>query len=507
MTTPDHHPLETILRLCAAEAPHPWYPSVFAQTAGVPRDSLDPHLDRLRLGEFIQLTEWVEGRGQGYVLTPAGQRLLESPKLLVRARNGDLPQRPGGTHAAPSGPGTFSAWERGEAARSALLGYAPPYVTTALIALNVAVFLAGLALAWHEGIPAKLYVGGETGEVLRQIGAISAADVYLRQQWWRLLTCCFVHIGLIHLGVNMYSLFVVGPLLERMWGSWNFLVLYLIAGVGGSCAMLWDSPIVGVGAGASGALWGVLASMVTWIFFNRKVLPPSLIADWRRQLLIVFGINLAITFSIPAISKGAHFGGGVVGLIAAVPLDYLRFGRRSERVLAVIALVAIPVACIGWLQSSFEKNAEPIKHFEARREATDFARTYWPAIGSAVNRAQTFYNRQLVPLLKQDADERDAEAVRNVEAELPAVVRNLEGVGRRVRQARPYLSQPVEDARKLSTDFLQAWAQLLDLAQTGLKKGEDWSRPEKRALGEQVQKVDRLEERLVRFFSGRAEEP
>src|SRR4051794_31982725 len=86
-------PLELILRQCAGAAPQPWYPSDFLRETGAPRGVLDPHLDRLRLGGFIGLTEWVEGRGQGYVLTPAGQELVDKPRFMARVREGLLPER------------------------------------------------------------------------------------------------------------------------------------------------------------------------------------------------------------------------------------------------------------------------------------------------------------------------------------------------------------------------------------------------------------------------------
>src|SRR5947208_1219339 len=81
------NPLEAILKLCAEAAPNPWYPSVFAQTSGIPRAQLDPHLDTLRLGGLIRLTDWVQGRGQGYALTPEGEAVVQSPRLLEMLRS------------------------------------------------------------------------------------------------------------------------------------------------------------------------------------------------------------------------------------------------------------------------------------------------------------------------------------------------------------------------------------------------------------------------------------
>src|SRR5207248_2854033 len=155
---------------------------------------------------------------------------------------------------------------------------------------------------------------------------------------------CFVHIGFLHLLVNMYSLYVVGPLLERMWGRWLFLLLYLITGLLGSCNMVYFSTSSArLGAGASGALWGIMASMATWVFLNRGHLPRQLVAAWKRQLLIVFVLNVLITTSVPNISAAAHFGGGIAGLLIAVPLHYARHGSGGLRWLAALCVAAVPV--------------------------------------------------------------------------------------------------------------------------------------------------------------------
>ena len=90
----------------------------------------------------------------------------------------------------------------------------------------------------------------------------------LQGEWWRVLSCCFVHIGLLHLVMNMFMLFWIGPLLERMWGPWRFLLIYLISGVGGSFAVLGATPEVLV-AGASGTIWGIMTSMAAWVVLNR----------------------------------------------------------------------------------------------------------------------------------------------------------------------------------------------------------------------------------------------
>jgi membrane associated rhomboid family serine protease len=340
-------PLETILRECAQAAPEPWYPSGYAQANGMRRDDLDPHLDQLRMAGLIQLTDWVQGRGQGYALTPGGRRVLESPRELARVRAGILDHSGFALQEPPKRTQQrMTAFERSEEIRAAFLYPSTPVVSYGLILINIAWFLWGISIALQHGEHLNQFLYGSTDQVLRQTGALSG--YYLVQSWWgwgRLITCCFVHIGLLHLGVNMYSLWVVGPFFEQLWGRMRFLVLYLIAGLGGSCAMVINNPHI-LGAGASGALWGIFAAYAVWVILNRRYLPGPMASRMLRQVIIVFAINVAITYGVPNISAAAHFGGGAVGAITALLLHWQRYGLGLLRRLALLGLIAVPVMSI-----------------------------------------------------------------------------------------------------------------------------------------------------------------
>src|SRR4029077_13273683 len=145
---------------------------------------------------------------------------------------------------------------------------------------------------------------------------------------------------------NMYSLWVVGPFFEQLWGRRRFLVLYLIAGLGGSCAMVINNPLA-TGAGASGALWGILAAHAVWILANRRYLPGPMASQMLRQVVIVLVINVAITYGVPNISAAAHFGGGAVGAPTTILLLCHRYGGASLRKMAFLGLVALPMLCVG----------------------------------------------------------------------------------------------------------------------------------------------------------------
>jgi membrane associated rhomboid family serine protease len=338
-------PFETILRQCATVAPQPWYPSAYAQSQGISRDQIDPFLDQLRMAGLIHLTDWVQGLGQGYALTAEGERVLQNPRQLARLNRGKIDTRLPLPQEALTNSRLQMPWERGEAVRASLLTPATPVVSVSLIVLNLLWFVAGLAVAYREQLPLNTFFYRSDPKVLQETGAVWG-PLLLRGEWWRLITCCFVHIGFIHLAVNMYSLYVIGPFLEQLWGHVRFLVLYLISGLGGSCVAMVSNPR-SLLAGASGALWGILVAHAMWIVLNRRHLPGPLVTTWLRQLGIVFLANIFITWQVPNISAAAHFGGGGVGAVTAVLLNYERFGRGWQRFLAILGLVGIPVVLVG----------------------------------------------------------------------------------------------------------------------------------------------------------------
>lgn len=127
------------------------------------------------------------------------------------------------------------------------------------------------------------------------------------QQWYRLLTSGFLHYGIIHLALNCYFIFVLGPQLERPLGRAKFLLLYLASLLGGSLGViLLDSG--GLSAGASGAAFGMMAAVAVGMW-RRGVNPFS------TGIGTILLLNVFITFTVPNISIGGHVGGAVAGAI------------------------------------------------------------------------------------------------------------------------------------------------------------------------------------------------
>ncbi len=235
-------------------------------------------------------------------------------------------------HATASG--VVSAPRRAARSASRNLSARGPFVTFTLIAINVGVFLVQLFLGAEL---MRLNSGWiyENGVLIDEAFNSNNELVGVAQgEWWRLLTATFLHGSLIHLGMNMLVLWLIGPPVEEYFGHARYLLLYLVSGLAGSAGAL----ILSGGAptvGASGAIFGIMGA--------------ALVLEWRKiwvfggQALGLVVINLAITFAIPGISIGGHIGGLIGGGICA--LAFASF-RRSP-VLATLAMAGVGIASVG----------------------------------------------------------------------------------------------------------------------------------------------------------------
>jgi membrane associated rhomboid family serine protease/tetratricopeptide (TPR) repeat protein len=200
----------------------------------------------------------------------------------------------------PSTAGTAS--RRGDPRRITL--------STTLLAANVAVFIAML-------ISGVGLFGPTTKQVLAW-GANSGVRV-AEGQWWRLLTAAFVHIGVLHLGVNMLALRSLA-VVERLFGSAGFAFIYFASALGASVtSILWHPA--NVSAGASGALFGLLGALLAFFLAHRRIMPNAISRPMILNLLVTIGINVVFGLSVAFIDNGAHFGGLATGFAAGLCLN------------------------------------------------------------------------------------------------------------------------------------------------------------------------------------------
>jgi membrane associated rhomboid family serine protease len=184
-----------------------------------------------------------------------------------------------------------------------------PIVTWTIIAICAAVF----------GVDALLSGGSLlSGGLMGSVGPVGESQLLngilvANGEWWRMITSTFVHLGLIHLGFNMYVLYLYGPVVERMYGSLEYGLIYLLCGAGGSVlTILWDPTQFA--AGASGAIFGIIGLLFAVSRRHHAVLgreARSMMAGIGSYLVFL----LIFTFVMPRISWTGHLGGLIVGFV------------------------------------------------------------------------------------------------------------------------------------------------------------------------------------------------
>ena len=187
-----------------------------------------------------------------------------------------------------------------------------PYaITYDLIAINVLVFAAMVAGGVSFTQPTPLDVANWGGD----FGPLTLGE----HQWWRLLTSCFVHFGIIHIGFNMYVLYQIGPFIEMAFGRVRYLLIYFLAGLGGSLVSVWIHPMA-VGAGASGAIFGLYGAVFGFLLIKRRSLDPAVTKSIAKSAGIFVLYNVVYGSITRTTDLSAHFGGLVAGFVVGMLL-------------------------------------------------------------------------------------------------------------------------------------------------------------------------------------------
>ena len=191
-----------------------------------------------------------------------------------------------------------------------------PVLTFALIIINVVIYAACVALSGGD-----LFNTTGHPNIIYDLG-VQLGWKYIVQdpiQLYRIFTAMFLHESIIHIGLNMLSLYFVGVITEQVFGKWRFLTIYLVSGIIGGLAQAYLVP-GGAALGASGAIFGIFGAFGAFIILNRRGLGPAangIIGQW----LFWLAINLVFSFSDPNIGLYDHLGGLAAGLILAILLS------------------------------------------------------------------------------------------------------------------------------------------------------------------------------------------
>lgn len=242
--------------------------------------------------------------------------------------------------------------------------------TYLLVTINCLVFLAMLTQHVSAINPTPLQ--------LLNWGADNAGFVLVGGEWWRIVTAMFVHVGILHLATNMWCLWNLGLLAEPLMGSAGVLAVYVLTGAAGNLlstlvnwvgsAQDWaryhDVGVFAVGAGASGAVFGIAGALIVLLKSPRLPVPPLELKKLRRSVIYFAAVNLVLGLSITGgtrlfgagilIDNMAHIGGFACGLLFAAPMVprpgsprpvfHARLGAATAMIVAGLVLFGFYIA-------------------------------------------------------------------------------------------------------------------------------------------------------------------
>lgn len=202
-------------------------------------------------------------------------------------------------------------------------------VTYALLAINIIVFLIMTMTGGSENI-----------DNLVRFGAVVKSEV-AQGQWWRLLTASFIHIGIGHILFNMYFLYQLGPVFEKLYGSVNFLIIYLLAGIMGNLLSFAFGNVSTVSAGASTSLYGMFG-LALGMMMNYK--DDAILRGFGASFISIIVINIVYSLISPRVGMLGHLGGLLGGLLLSGVFPVV--GRElasSTRLISITAFVILAV--------------------------------------------------------------------------------------------------------------------------------------------------------------------
>lgn len=235
-------------------------------------------------------------------------------------------------------------------------------VTVLLVCLNLAVFGAMLKSGggfWHSPNDVQLAWGAGFGPATKD------------GEWWRLATAMFLHFGVVHLLMNMAALWEAGRLVERLYGSPRFLVIYVLSGLTGNVVSLIAQGDQAVAGGASGAVFGVYGALLVCLWREREQVNRTEFRWLFGGAALFAGATIALGFFIKGIDNAAHIGGlltgAVIGMALALPLAAGSPLNRRGKWAALVAYAVAAGVLVRWIpEPSYSWQEEKLARVEIR---------------------------------------------------------------------------------------------------------------------------------------------
>lgn len=201
-----------------------------------------------------------------------------------------------------------------------IFSFKKPIVTYSLIFICILVFILMYVLGNGSTDNYTLLVFGANVDTLTKNG-----------DYYRLFTSMFLHIGILHLLCNMYSLYIIGKEVENVFGKVKYLIIYLLSGIAGSILSLAFNHNT-ICAGASGAIFGLLGALLYFGYYYRTYLGVTL----TRSIIPVIVLNLIIGFTSSGIDNAAHIGGLVGGILIAMAVGVPDKSNNNNKINGIV---------------------------------------------------------------------------------------------------------------------------------------------------------------------------
>ncbi len=235
--------------------------------------------------------------------------------------------------------------------------------TWALVTINLLVFVMMVVKGVSPSEPTAL-------DLLR-FGANRGVTVVGENEWWRPFMSMFIHVGFLHLAINMFSLTQIGPAVERLFGQVLFVVLFVFSGLLGSLLSNAVHPLT-VSAGASGALFGLLGCLLAFTFFSGNQVNPVALKQMRQGLLLSLAINAAYGLLNPRLDNACHLGGFLGGFGFGTWMTVTRPKTNPYWKLGTaLGLVGVMLAAVGG--TIWKVSREPLVQWQKQLDAIDKA--------------------------------------------------------------------------------------------------------------------------------------
>ncbi len=223
---------------------------------------------------------------------------------------------------------TSSFYQRRKKVKN-IFSFGKPFMLYILMVINVVMFFVLEANGGSQSIDNLIRFGAKYNPAMIEDG-----------EWWRIISSMFLHIGFLHLFMNMFAIYYIGAIVERTFGSWRFFLIYMLSGIGGGLASF--AFTANVAAGASGALYGLIGALLFFGINYKQIFFQTL----GKGLIFIIAINLIFSFMVPQIDAGAHIGGLITGFIAAGIVHLPNRGKISTQMTSLLIYFIIIIGLV-----------------------------------------------------------------------------------------------------------------------------------------------------------------